>query len=334
MMGQEVFKVAVKNLTSASKAALEAAGLTTGDIDWVVAHQANLRIITQVASRLDIPLERFVLNIERYGNTSSASIPIALDEAVRDGRIKPGQTVLMCALGAGISWGSALVTDVNDARRLVFSRARVAGRRHGQRRSCDAFRGGARRVRARRRGARRLDQRALLRGPRSRAHAHAQHAARDRDDEHRRSRRAARARADARPPVSAAGHSLGEYSALVARGALALEDAVRLVRLRGEAMQEAVPAGHGAMAAIMGVDAREARRALRRGRAGRGGEPRELQRARADRDRRARRPRSRAPASSVGRTAGQGHPAQGERAVPLRAHGARRARARRRGSRP
>jgi 3-oxoacyl-[acyl-carrier-protein] synthase III len=109
MVGSEVFKVAVKNLTSASKAAIESAGLSAGDIDWVVAHQANLRILTQVASRLDIPLDRFVINIERYGNTSSASIPIALDEAVRDGRIKPGQTVLMCALGAGISWGSALV---------------------------------------------------------------------------------------------------------------------------------------------------------------------------------------------------------------------------------
>jgi 3-oxoacyl-[acyl-carrier-protein] synthase III len=109
MVGSEVFKVAVKNLTSASKAAIEAAGLVASDIDWVVAHQANLRILTQVASRLDIPLERFVINIERYGNTSSASIPIALDEAVRDGRIAAGQTVLMCALGAGISWGSALV---------------------------------------------------------------------------------------------------------------------------------------------------------------------------------------------------------------------------------
>jgi 3-oxoacyl-[acyl-carrier-protein] synthase-3 len=109
MAGQEVFKVAVKNLTSASKAALEVAGLGVKDIDWVVAHQANMRILAQVASRLDIPLERFVINIERYGNTSSASIPIALDEAVRDGRIKPGHTVLMCALGAGISWGSALV---------------------------------------------------------------------------------------------------------------------------------------------------------------------------------------------------------------------------------
>jgi 3-oxoacyl-[acyl-carrier-protein] synthase-3 len=109
MVGSEVFKVAVQNLSSSSKAAIEAAGLTTRDIDWVVAHQANLRILSQVATRLDIPLERFVINIERYGNTSSASIPIALDEAVRDGRIKPGHTVLMCALGAGISWGSALV---------------------------------------------------------------------------------------------------------------------------------------------------------------------------------------------------------------------------------
>jgi 3-oxoacyl-[acyl-carrier-protein] synthase-3 len=109
MVGSDIFKVAVKNLTSASKAALEAAGLSASDVKWVVPHQANLRIIAQVALRLDIPLERFVLNIERYGNTSSASIPIALDEGVRDGRIQRGDTVLMCALGAGISWGSALI---------------------------------------------------------------------------------------------------------------------------------------------------------------------------------------------------------------------------------
>jgi 3-oxoacyl-[acyl-carrier-protein] synthase-3 len=109
MIGQDIFKVAVKNLSSASLEALESAGLTASDVDWVVPHQANMRIITQVAHRLHIPLDRFVLNIERYGNTSSASIPIALDEGVRDGRIKPGQTVLMCALGAGISWASALV---------------------------------------------------------------------------------------------------------------------------------------------------------------------------------------------------------------------------------
>jgi 3-oxoacyl-[acyl-carrier-protein] synthase-3 len=109
MNGREVFKVASKSLPAASLEVLHAAGLSANDIDWVVAHQANMRILNQVAARLELPLERFVLNIERYGNTSSASIPIALDEAVRDGRVKPGHLVLMCALGAGISWGSAVV---------------------------------------------------------------------------------------------------------------------------------------------------------------------------------------------------------------------------------
>jgi 3-oxoacyl-[acyl-carrier-protein] synthase-3 len=109
MVGQEIFKAAIKNLTSASAHVLKDAGLTSAELDWVVAHQANLRIITQVSERLGFPLDKFVLNIDEYGNTSSASIPIALDEAVRGGRIKEGQTVLMCALGAGISWGAALV---------------------------------------------------------------------------------------------------------------------------------------------------------------------------------------------------------------------------------
>jgi 3-oxoacyl-[acyl-carrier-protein] synthase III len=109
MMGQEIFRVAIKNLTSASTAVLKASGLTSADLDWVVAHQANLRIIHQVSDRLGFPMDKFIINIQEYGNTSSASIPIALDEAVRDGRIKEGHNVLMCALGAGISWGAALV---------------------------------------------------------------------------------------------------------------------------------------------------------------------------------------------------------------------------------
>ena len=108
MVGKDVFRTAVKNLTASSAQTLKASGLTSADLDWVVAHQANIRIINQVASRLGFPMEKFVVNIDRYGNTSSASIPIALDEAVRDGRIQPGQNVLMCALGAGISWGAAL----------------------------------------------------------------------------------------------------------------------------------------------------------------------------------------------------------------------------------
>lgn len=109
MKGQDIFKVAVRNLASASKNALVAAGITHEEIDWVCAHQANLRIINQVVSRLEVPEEKVLVNIERVGNTSSASIPILLDENVRSGKIKEGDTVLMCALGAGISWGSALV---------------------------------------------------------------------------------------------------------------------------------------------------------------------------------------------------------------------------------
>jgi len=108
MDGQDVFKVAVKKLTSASLSAMKEAQLQPEQVDWVVPHQANLRIINQVVARLGVPYERVIINIENRGNTSSASIPIALDEAVRDGRIQPGHVVLMSALGAGISWASAL----------------------------------------------------------------------------------------------------------------------------------------------------------------------------------------------------------------------------------
>jgi 3-oxoacyl-[acyl-carrier-protein] synthase-3 len=109
MRGQDIFKVAVRNLFSASKNALEAAGMTSENVDWICAHQANLRIIDQVTSRLAVPAEKVLINIDRVGNTSSASIPILVDENFRSGKIKKGDTVLMCALGAGISWGSALV---------------------------------------------------------------------------------------------------------------------------------------------------------------------------------------------------------------------------------
>jgi 3-oxoacyl-[acyl-carrier-protein] synthase III len=109
MQGKPVFTHAVKNISSAAKIALEANGKTPADIDWVVAHQANLRILEGVAERIGLPLEKFYLNIHKYGNTSSASIPIALDEAAREGKVKPGDLLLMAALGAGLSWGSALV---------------------------------------------------------------------------------------------------------------------------------------------------------------------------------------------------------------------------------
>jgi 3-oxoacyl-[acyl-carrier-protein] synthase III len=109
MRGQDIFKVAVKNLLSASRNALLRAGMTEKDIDWICAHQANKRIIDQVVSRVEVPLDKVLMNIDRVGNTSSASIPILVDENFRAGKIKPGDTVLMCALGAGISWGSAIV---------------------------------------------------------------------------------------------------------------------------------------------------------------------------------------------------------------------------------
>jgi 3-oxoacyl-[acyl-carrier-protein] synthase-3 len=109
MTGQDVFKYAVRALSSASITALEANGVAREQVRWVIPHQANLRIIEAVAKRVGIELDRFVLNIARYGNTSSASIPIALDEAARAGTIEPGDLVLMCALGAGFAWGSALI---------------------------------------------------------------------------------------------------------------------------------------------------------------------------------------------------------------------------------
>ena len=109
MQGKPVFTHAVKNISAAAETALQANGKTAADVDMVVAHQANIRILQGVAERCGLPLDKFYLNIHKYGNTSSASIPIALDEAAREGRVKAGDLILMSALGAGLSWGSALV---------------------------------------------------------------------------------------------------------------------------------------------------------------------------------------------------------------------------------
>lgn len=109
MKGNDVFKVAVNKLSSIVVDTLAQAGLTNSDVDWLVPHQANLRIIAATARKLKIPMEQVVINLDRYGNTSAASVPLALDEAVRDGRIKRGQTLLLEAFGAGFTWGSALI---------------------------------------------------------------------------------------------------------------------------------------------------------------------------------------------------------------------------------
>ena len=107
--GNEVFKTAVRAMEEAAVAALKANGVEISDIDLFVPHQANGRIISATAQRLGLPRERIVVNIGRFGNTSAASIPIALDEAVRAGRLRPGDLLLMVAFGGGLTWGSALV---------------------------------------------------------------------------------------------------------------------------------------------------------------------------------------------------------------------------------
>ena len=109
MAGNEVFKHAVRQMEESALKGLELAGVDMKNLDWLIPHQANIRIIDFLARRLNLPMDRVVVTIDKYGNTSASSIPIALDEAVRDGRIKPDQTVLMVAFGAGFTWGSVLM---------------------------------------------------------------------------------------------------------------------------------------------------------------------------------------------------------------------------------
>ncbi len=109
MAGSDVFKHAVKALDSVVEETLEANGLDRHDIDWLIPHQANLRIIEATAKRLDMPMERVVVTVDKHGNTSSGSVPLALDEAVRSGRVERGQLLLLEAFGGGFTWGSALL---------------------------------------------------------------------------------------------------------------------------------------------------------------------------------------------------------------------------------
>lgn len=109
MTGNEVFKVAVKTLDRIVGETLEAAGMHESEVDWLIPHQANLRIIEATAKRLKLPMERVIVTVDRHGNTSSGSVPLALDEAVRSGRVQRGQTILLEAFGGGFTWASALL---------------------------------------------------------------------------------------------------------------------------------------------------------------------------------------------------------------------------------
>ena len=108
MQGNEVFKYAIRTMTDAAQKIMKSAEITSEEIDWFIPHQANIRIMEEVAKRLEIPMEKVIVTVHKYGNTSAASIPTALDEAVRAGKIKRGDLILVNSFGAGFTWGAAL----------------------------------------------------------------------------------------------------------------------------------------------------------------------------------------------------------------------------------
>lgn len=116
MNGNEVFKFAVKIMGEAAGKALEAAGLTSNDVDCLIPHQANIRIIQSAAKRLKLPMDKVMVNVNKYGNTSAASIPIALEEAVHGGKVKKGDNVVLVGFGAGLTWAAAVIKWGKEAK--------------------------------------------------------------------------------------------------------------------------------------------------------------------------------------------------------------------------
>ena len=135
MDGREVYRFATRVMGRAAKEALDLAGLTTQDVQWIIPHQANYRIIETAAKYLKMPLDKFIINVDRYGNTSTASIPIATVEAIEKGLVKPGDKIVLVGFGAGLTWG-ALVAEwtgplpiehkVHPERYRVWARIRSA----------------------------------------------------------------------------------------------------------------------------------------------------------------------------------------------------------------
>ena len=109
MDGKEVFKYAIGSLAQGAEEAMKLAGIKIEDIDWLLPHQANIRIIEGVGKKLELPDEKVIVNIARHGNTSAASIPLALSEKIEDGTMKEGDVVVLTAMGAGFTWGGAVV---------------------------------------------------------------------------------------------------------------------------------------------------------------------------------------------------------------------------------
>lgn len=109
MDGKEVFKFAVNSLSQAAEAVMEMGGITNKEVDWLIPHQANIRIISNVGEKLELPTEKVIVAVDHHGNTSAASIPLALSENIKSGKIKKGDIIVMTAMGAGFTWGGALV---------------------------------------------------------------------------------------------------------------------------------------------------------------------------------------------------------------------------------
>jgi 3-oxoacyl-[acyl-carrier-protein] synthase-3 len=109
MQGKEVFRHAVVNMAQVVDEAVRANGVTVDDLDWLVPHQANQRILEGTARKIGLPTEKVISTVARHANTSAASVPLALDEAIRDGRIRPGHLTLLEGMGGGFTWGSALL---------------------------------------------------------------------------------------------------------------------------------------------------------------------------------------------------------------------------------
>src|SRR5437773_6002340 len=134
MDGRDVFKIAVREIEEACRKAVAGAGLAIDDIAYVIPHQANQRIIAAVAKGLGLPIERVIVNIDKYGNTSSASIPIALCEAWEEGKLRDGDRLLFAAVGGGLSWGATVLewnfvparNKASDNGRVITGRANVA----------------------------------------------------------------------------------------------------------------------------------------------------------------------------------------------------------------
>ena len=109
MNGSEVYKFATREVPRVIKEVLEASELEVEDVDWILLHQANIRIMQTVAKRLGVPMDKVITNLADYGNTSAASIPLALDEAVRSGKVKKGDVIACAGFGAGLSWGATVL---------------------------------------------------------------------------------------------------------------------------------------------------------------------------------------------------------------------------------